>query len=137
LSDSLTTNYNSIVGAVISRKRSEEGLNQSDLAEAVGVGISTWSRIENGDGSCSIEQLKLACEKLNCTLVDIINAVEDSEKHLIEKGFKVKINSKSSELKSELKKELSNFIPILGTTLIPFIYPIIVHYLFKNKDSEK
>lgn len=56
--------YASVVGKVIAQLRSEKGLDQVGMANAVGIGQSTWSRLENGDSALSIDQLSKVAELL-------------------------------------------------------------------------
>jgi transcriptional regulator with XRE-family HTH domain len=81
------TTYAAIVGAVLGQIRSAAGLKQSDLAEAVGVGPSTWSRIEKGESSLSTDQLKLAADALKMPPSRILELVDVAEKATVEKGI--------------------------------------------------
>lgn len=58
------TTYQAIVGRVLVRIRKEIGVEQGALAKAVGVNQSTWSRIERGESTLSVEQLFLAASFL-------------------------------------------------------------------------
>ena len=58
------TTYPSIVGGVLAQMRGQQSLHQEDVAKAVGVTQTTWSRIENGQSSISVEHLRLAASKL-------------------------------------------------------------------------
>ncbi|WP_242560910.1 MULTISPECIES: helix-turn-helix transcriptional regulator [Pandoraea] len=82
------TTYGAILGAVLAQIRSAAGLKQSDLAEAAGVGPSTWSRIEKGESSLSTDQLKLASDKLGISPSKILEMVDVAEKAAAEKGVK-------------------------------------------------
>ncbi|MCY1260062.1 transcriptional regulator, y4mF family [compost metagenome] len=81
------TTYAAIVGAVLAQVRSAGGLTQGDLAKAVGIGPSTWSRIEKGESSLSVDQLKLAADALNLPASQILEMVDLAEKTTAEKGI--------------------------------------------------
>jgi len=81
------TTYGAILGAVLGQIRSATGLKQSDLAEAVGVGPSTWSRIEKGESSLSTDQLKLAADALKMPPSRILEMVDVAEKVTADKGI--------------------------------------------------
>ncbi|ACC69442.1 helix-turn-helix transcriptional regulator [Paraburkholderia phymatum] len=81
------TTYGAILGAVLGQIRSAAGMKQSDLAEAVGVGPSTWSRIEKGESSLSTDQLKLAADALKVPPSRILEMVDVAEKITADKGI--------------------------------------------------
>ena len=81
------TTYAAILGAVLGQIRTAAGLKQSDLAESVGVGPSTWSRIEKGESSLSTDQLKLAADALKTSPSEILNMVALAEAVAAEKGI--------------------------------------------------
>lgn len=81
------TTYAALLGAVLGTLRSGAELKQSDLAEAVGIGPSTWSRIEKGESSLSTDQLKLAADALGIPPARILEMVELAEKFTSEKGI--------------------------------------------------
>jgi transcriptional regulator with XRE-family HTH domain len=58
------TTYRAIVGRLLAARRSGLNLDQRTLATAVGLTQSTWSRIESGTSSLSLDQLKRACDVL-------------------------------------------------------------------------
>lgn len=66
-STTAVTTYPEIVGCVLTLLRKELKATQSTIAEAVGVGVSTWSRIENGESALTVEQLALAAQALDVT----------------------------------------------------------------------
>lgn len=81
------TTYAAILGAVLGQIRMTAGLKQGELAESVGVGPSTWSRIEKGESSLSTDQLKLAADALKMQPSRILEMVELAEKVTAEKGI--------------------------------------------------
>lgn len=51
------TTYGTVFGRVLLEKRRTAGKEQEDVAEAVGVSQSTYSRIERGDVSVTLDML--------------------------------------------------------------------------------
>jgi transcriptional regulator with XRE-family HTH domain len=62
------------VGAAIRRKRVAAGFSLADLAERVGVALSTMSKIENGKISTSFERLDSIGRALEADLTEFIGA---------------------------------------------------------------
>jgi transcriptional regulator with XRE-family HTH domain len=58
------TTYPAVVGSVLAQMRTEQGLHQGEVANAVGVTQATWSRIENGQSNVTVEHLRMAADKL-------------------------------------------------------------------------
>lgn len=56
------TTYPEIVGRVLAGLRKQKRLKQSRLAEAVGVAQSSWSKIERGETSATVEHLGIAAD---------------------------------------------------------------------------
>lgn len=62
------TTYQAVLGRLIAQKRQEKQMDQGEMAEAVGVSRSTWSRIEAGDSALNMDQLAKAANKLGLPL---------------------------------------------------------------------
>ena len=50
--------YPVLVGQVIQARRNQMGLHQSQVADAIGLSRSAYSRIESGDTSMTLSQLR-------------------------------------------------------------------------------
>jgi transcriptional regulator with XRE-family HTH domain len=66
------TSYSAIVGQVLFNLRQERDIKQGDIAAAVNIGQSTWSRIEKGEVALSIDQLARAAGRLACLPSDVL-----------------------------------------------------------------
>lgn len=82
--------YDSIVSIAVANIREQKGITQADLAEAVGVSPSTWSRIESGQTGLSLDQLKKASDRLGFKPHEVLQ-ISDM---LIEKVPDVEVASK-------------------------------------------
>lgn len=76
-----------VVGAVLLATRKERSLSQAQLAEAVGLNVSTWSRVENGESALTIEQLAAAAAALETSPSAILGKAEEKLAELNSKGF--------------------------------------------------
>ena len=59
------TTYQAVLGRLIAQKRQQKQIDQGEMAEAVGVSRSTWSRIESGESALNMDQLTKAAGKLD------------------------------------------------------------------------
>jgi len=100
---SIGTTFQSVLGAVINslRTNSERNITQTDIAEQLGINVSTWSRIERGESSLSIEQLVLVAAFLNLPLSGLFEFVEERIDELRKQGVKVAV-SKEALLESKI-----------------------------------
>lgn len=82
------TSSAAILGAVIARLRKKENLTQQELGERVGVGATTWSRIEQGSSQLSMDQLRAAANALGgLSASEILARAEEVEKTLKTAGI--------------------------------------------------
>ncbi len=116
------TTYPALVGAFLAAKRKELGLSQSTLAASVGLTVSTWSRIENGESALTIEQLKLAAHTLNVLPSQILKDVDDKIIELQNRGIETNsIRVSIDEIHA------SGAIPLVGAALFGLISsPVLI-----------
>ncbi len=81
--------YTALVGQVILRHRGRLGLHQSDLAAALTVSQSAYSRIEQGDTTISISQLRVVARRLGIRPGDILSEADDLAERLRSQGVEV------------------------------------------------
>ncbi|PCJ37490.1 MAG: hypothetical protein COA75_04415 [Cellvibrionales bacterium] len=91
------TTYQSVIGRVIVRFRKELTVDQGSLAAAVGVTQSTWSRIERGESSLTVEQLASAAECLRVNSSTILSDTEKAVRELKSQGVLVKMTKVSEK----------------------------------------
>jgi transcriptional regulator with XRE-family HTH domain len=83
------TTYPAIVGCLLAEARGKRGLDQAALAAKVGISQSTWSRIERGDSSLTVEQLYRAARALGQRPSDILKAADVAAKGLTHSGIRI------------------------------------------------
>ncbi|EGR8989602.1 transcriptional regulator [Vibrio vulnificus] len=78
--------YSSILGVVVANKRKELGIEQSVLAEKMGLSQASYSRLESGKSTFSVDQmfecakaLNIAPEGLFNSVVNTVNNLKNSE----------------------------------------------------------
>ena len=81
------TTWGEVVGRVLIRCR--ESMTQADMARAVGLSQSVWSKIERGMSALTIDQLELAAIALKTTSEEIMRRARLVAEHLREHGIQV------------------------------------------------
>ncbi len=106
------TTYPAVVGAFLSIRRKELGLSQTQLATAVGLTVSTWSRIENGESALTIEQLAQAAQALGLTPGSLLQTIDTAITELHEKGIGTNVERASVQ-----EISAAGSIPLIGAGL--------------------
>lgn len=96
------TTYPAIIGGILARLRNERGLDQGKMAESVGVGQSTWSRVENGVSALTIEQLAAAAAVIGARPSEILAMADRSAADLRQRGIVVQPKRQSELTETEL-----------------------------------
>ncbi len=83
------TTYPALVGSILAalRKQADPPLTQQQIAEAGGLSVSTWSRIETGETALTVEQLAMAANKLGTSPGAILGAADIKLIELWAKGI--------------------------------------------------
>ena len=91
----IITSFPTILGGIIGDLRKKQGLSQGEFAERMGLGQSTWSRVEKGVSGLSIEQLVLASEVLEIRPSKLVAMAEKIADDL--RTQNIKVENKRSE----------------------------------------
>ena len=81
--------YAGVLGAVLARQRSARGMTQAQLAEAVGLSQSAWSRVENGSSAATADQLALAAGVLGVSPGKLVSDADQAAASLSRRGVRV------------------------------------------------
>ena len=98
--------YSGVLGAVLARHRDARGLTQGQLAEAVGLSQSAWSRVENGATSMTADQLALAAAALRSSPGALVADADATAASLRRRGVDV--------VPSRADKALDGAVVVLG-----------------------
>lgn len=88
--------YASLVGQVIKQARQVRGVQQADLAEALGLTQSAYSRLESGDSVMNIWQLRQCAIRLGTSPSGLLVEVERAEVRLTSEGLSVVAEKKAN-----------------------------------------
>ena len=97
-----------IVGKRVAHLRSEKGLSQAQLAEAMGVAVESISRIERSERNMSIDMLEKLCDALHISVTDffeigVLSKAESPMEKDIAKVVALLRSKKPSEIKFAYK----------------------------------
>jgi predicted transcriptional regulator len=85
------TTYQAVIGRVLVKIRKELDKEQSFLSTNVGVTQPTWSRIERGESSFTVEQLAKAADCLQIKPSTILSETEKAVRDLKKQGVVVRM----------------------------------------------
>lgn len=93
----LVATSRAVLGYVLAELRRRRKLTQVQFAEQLGLAGSTWSRVEKGETSLTVEQLRAAADHLGISAASLLNLTAKGEEAVRRYG-KV-INSPKAERK--------------------------------------
>lgn len=125
------TTYQAVLGRLIAQKRQQKQLDQGDMAEAVGVSRSTWSRIETGESALNMDQLAKAAAKLGMPLGALMVEADEVTGKLRERGVEV-LDGRDQTSAAKFGKAAAATVAFLGGAVLGGIVAAIM----ANKDSE-
>jgi len=92
------TTYYAVMGKILVELRQKMDLKQVDMAKKMELGQSTWSKIEQGTSTLSMDQLVRAAEILETEPAKIVEHVDEVVKEIENEGIKVEKKTKSVSL---------------------------------------
>lgn len=101
------TTFPQLLGSVLRHHRKSKGVKQEYLAQALGVGPSAWSRIESGNSTINVVQLRQVARMLETSPSELLRQVESAERDLRARipGFQV-LDQNARKLDERTKKGL-------------------------------
>lgn len=81
--------YSVVVGRVLQQRRTQLGLHQNNLAAALGITQSAYSRLESGDTALSLTQLRIAAAVLQAPASAILASAEQYSNYLQLQGVQI------------------------------------------------
>lgn len=92
-----TITYSNLVGQVILLHRRRLKLDQSDVASALGVSQSAYSRLEGGDSSLSVGQLRIVAERLGVLPNELLRQTDELAERATLQGVTVTNEKKADQ----------------------------------------
>ncbi len=88
--------YTAVVGGVIERLRTQRGMNQNMVAAALGIGQPAYSKLENGESTMSIAQLRVVAERLGTSPWMVLREADMLTQQLLAQGVEIKNEKEAS-----------------------------------------
>jgi transcriptional regulator with XRE-family HTH domain len=84
------TTYDAVVGQILTILRKQQGIEQTAIADRLGIAQSTWSRIERGGSAITVGQLDAVAPLLRIPPPEVMQRVELAIHHLEQRGITVR-----------------------------------------------
>ncbi len=84
-----TITYGALAGQVILSHRKRTGVDQTDIARALGITQSAYSRLENGQSSMNLSQLRVVAHQLGVPSSVLLDEVDALTARLRSQGVEV------------------------------------------------
>lgn len=81
--------YNALIGHVLQKRRESLGKSQGEVAQALGLTQSAFSRIESGQTALTVSHLRSLANTLGDTPENILAETDNLAKQLVKKGVQV------------------------------------------------
>jgi transcriptional regulator with XRE-family HTH domain len=81
--------YNALIGQIIQRRRKQLSLDQSVLANGLGISQPAYSRLESGNNVISLIQLRKIASLLKTRSFEILHEAEKLEYELQKQGVSI------------------------------------------------
>lgn len=94
--------YNALVGQVLQRRRENLGKSQGEIAQAIGLTQSAFSRVESGQTALTVSHLRSLSITLGTTAESILTEADLLARQLESKGVQVP-NDKPVDNDNEMK----------------------------------
>lgn len=81
--------YSALWGQVIKNERTRLTIDQGSMASALGLSQSAYSRLESGDSTMSVWQMRECARLLNLSVAELLERVDAFERRLQQANVEV------------------------------------------------
>jgi len=92
--------YSAILGQVFAQIRKQKGIEQGEMAARMGVTQASYSRLEGGKATFSVDQMYQAANALDISVSDVIEKLERFSSELQQEGIDVQPQLRSNTTKA-------------------------------------
>jgi transcriptional regulator with XRE-family HTH domain len=100
-----TTTYSAVLGVILSNLRKQYGKEQSDVAEKMGLSQASYSRLESGKATFSVDHLYQAANALGLPEDEIMSRMNATISQLKNNGVNVQANARANSGRGGIKVE--------------------------------
>lgn len=119
------TSYSAVLGVVLSNMRKMKNIEQGDMAQRMGLSQASYSRLESGKSSFSIDQMYQASIALGVEGHELTTALNDTIVRLQESGVEVipQVRGNTKQAKSSTAGDVGKVIAgaTLGAMLVTLL----------------
>ena len=84
-----TTTYSAVLGVILANRRRELGKEQNEIAQKMGLSQASYSRLESGKATFSVDQMYHASKALSLPDIDIPQRMNNTIVQLRKNGVEV------------------------------------------------
>lgn len=123
MKEELTT-YSAVFGAVIANNRKSLGVDQAEMAEKMGLSQASYSRLESGKSSFSVDQMFQSAAALNLgikpLLEQLLNTVDNLQQHQV--TVKPQLRGNTTKVKQQPENNIGAGAFVAGAALTALIF---------------
>lgn len=90
------TSYSAVLGVVIANLRRAQGMEQGEMARQMGLSQPSYSRLESGKSTFSVDQMCRAANVLNIALDQLVMKLSHNIEELERNGIEVRQPARGS-----------------------------------------
>ena len=118
------TSYSAVLGVVLSALRRERGLEQGTMAERMGLTQASYSRLESGKSSFSVNQMFAAAEALGVPRSEFLHRLNKTITYIEESNVEISANPAGNKPNPEKQNsDVGQFVA--GAALAAFVIGLI------------
>lgn len=114
--------YSSVLGVVVANKRKELGIEQSVMANKMGLSQASYSRLESGKSTFSVDQMFECAQALNISADSLFRAVTNTVANLQStSNVSVLAQSRGNTTKAKMSESNETATFVAGAALVALL----------------
>lgn len=103
--DAQKTTYSAVLGVILSNLRKQFGKEQSDVAKRMGLSQASYSRLESGKATFSVDQMYQAAQALDLPDIEIMARMNSTISQLRSGGIDVQPHTRANSTNGSFEVE--------------------------------
>lgn len=114
--------YSSVLGVVVANKRKELGIEQSVMANKMGLSQASYSRLESGKSTFSVDQMFECAQALNISADSLFRSVTNTVANLQStNNVSVLAQSRGNTTKAKMSESNETATFVAGAALVALL----------------